>query len=177
MGGGDYAGYFYGNVHVNGTLSKSAGSFKIDHPLDPLNKYLVHSFVESPDMANIYNGNIITDGNGFAVVVLPSYFQAENMDYKYQLTVIGEFSQAIVGKEISQNQFTIRTDKPNIKVSWMVIGVRNDKFAQQHRIESEPEKAAKDKGKYLNPELYGQSRENAIGALPKDNKLKTIPRH
>ena len=47
-----------GNLHVGGTLSKGGGSFKIDHPLDPENKYLSHSFVESPDMMNVYNGNI-----------------------------------------------------------------------------------------------------------------------
>jgi hypothetical protein len=42
------AGVFSGNVNVYGTLTKAAGSFKIDHPLDPENKYLYHSFVESP---------------------------------------------------------------------------------------------------------------------------------
>jgi len=46
---------------VTGKLTKGSGSFKIDHPLDPANKYLSHSFVESPDMMNVYNGNIITD--------------------------------------------------------------------------------------------------------------------
>ncbi|HEY3242950.1 MAG TPA: hypothetical protein VGM03_06310, partial [Phycisphaerae bacterium] len=48
-----WAGYFSGNVNVTGTLSKGFGTFKIDHPLDPENKYLYHSFVESPDMKNI----------------------------------------------------------------------------------------------------------------------------
>lgn len=51
-------------MDVDGNLSKAAGSFKIDHPLDPANKYLYHSFVESPVMMNIYNGNITTDGSG-----------------------------------------------------------------------------------------------------------------
>ena len=50
-----------GNVDVIGTLSKGGGSFKIDHPLDPANKYLYHSFVESPDMKNMYDGNVTTD--------------------------------------------------------------------------------------------------------------------
>ena len=45
-----------GNATVVGTLSKGGGSFKIDHPLDPENKYLYHSFVESPDMKNVYDG-------------------------------------------------------------------------------------------------------------------------
>ena len=59
-----YAGSFNGRVAVIGTLSKGGGSFKIDHPLDPANKYLSHSFVESPDMMNIYNGNVTTDADG-----------------------------------------------------------------------------------------------------------------
>src|SRR5262249_38122795 len=50
------AGFFSGNVQVSGTLSKSAGTFKIDHPLDPANKYLNHSLVESPEMLNVYAG-------------------------------------------------------------------------------------------------------------------------
>jgi hypothetical protein len=50
------AGIFKGDVNVIGNLSKSGGSFKIDHPLDPANKYLYHSFVESPEMKNIYDG-------------------------------------------------------------------------------------------------------------------------
>ena len=66
-----WAGYFVGRVNVTGTLSKGGGSFKIDHPLDPENKYLYHSFVESPDMMNIYNGNVATDDEGYATVELP----------------------------------------------------------------------------------------------------------
>ena len=153
----NYAGYFNGNVHIAGTLSKAGGSFKIDHPQDPENKYLVHSFVESPDMMNVYNGNVVTDAGGFAVVEMPSYFEVLNIDFRYQLTVIGEFAQAIVKEEISGNRFTIRTDKPNVKVSWQVTGVRNDVWAQENRIEVEVTKGALEKGKYMHPELYGKS--------------------
>ena len=163
-----YAGWFEGNVYVNGTLSKSAGTFKIDHPLDPANKYLVHSFVESPDMMNVYNGNITTASNGEAVVALPGYFEAGNIDYKYQLTVIGQFAQAIVLKEISNNQFTVKTDKPNVKVSWQVTGVRNDEYARKNRIVPEVDKKGDERGKYLQPELFGQPSDRGIGALPKE---------
>ncbi len=162
-----YAGYFNGNVTVVGSVSKSSGSFKIDHPLDPENKYLYHSFVESPDMLNIYNGNIITDANGDATVQLPSYFEALNIDFKYQLTAIGQFAQAIVSREIANNQFSIKTDKPNVKISWQVTGVRNDPYAQQHRIAVEVEKTGDERGKYLIPELYGASQEKAIQPKPK----------
>src|SRR5215469_1609851 len=87
-----YAGYFGGDVFVNGTLFKNAGGFKIDHPLDPANKYLYHSFVESPDMMNIYNGNVVLDANGEATVELPEWFGSLNRDYRYQLTSIGGFA-------------------------------------------------------------------------------------
>jgi hypothetical protein len=135
------AGLFNGDVQVTGTLVKSAGSFRIDHPLDPENKFLSHSFVESPDMMNIYNGNIVTDAKGEATVVLPAYFEALNREFRYQLTVVGQFAQAIVSEKISANRFKIRTDKPGIEVSWQVTGVRRDKFAEENRVKVETEKS------------------------------------
>jgi hypothetical protein len=158
----NYAGYFSGDVNVTGTLSKGGGAFKIDHPLDPENKYLQHSFVESPDMMNVYNGNITTDGAGYAVVTLPDYFAALNKDFRYQLTVIRSFAQAIVAEEISGNTFTIQTDKPHIKVSWQVTGIRQDKWADANRIKVELDKRPEDRGKYLHPEAYNLPVEQSV---------------
>ena len=160
-----YAGYFAGNVSVTGSVSKGSGTFKIDHPLDPENKYLYHSFVESPDMMNIYNGNVVTDANGDATVTLPSYFEALNKDFRYQLTVIGTFAQAIIKDEISGNTFSIKTDKPNIKVSWMVTGVRQDKFANAHRVVAEVEKEPEFKGHYLHAAEWGKPASLSIDML------------
>jgi hypothetical protein len=115
-----YAGFFNGNVWVYGSLSKNAGSFKIDHPLDPANKFLSHSFVESPDMKNIYDGVVTTDQFGKATVILTNYFEALNKEFRYQLTTIGQFAQVIISKEISNNQFEIQTDKKAVTVSWQV---------------------------------------------------------
>ncbi|HSZ02616.1 MAG TPA: hypothetical protein VK788_24185 [Terriglobales bacterium] len=157
-----YAAWFNGNVDVDGNLSKAGGSFKIDHPLDPSNKYLYHSFVESPDMKNIYDGNVTTNGNGDAVVTLPKWFEALNRDFRYQLTVIGQFAQAIVGSEISHHQFSIKTDKPNVKVSWQVTGIRQDAWANAHRIPVEELKPGKERGSYLHPELYGAPEEKGV---------------
>jgi hypothetical protein len=153
----NYAGYFSGNVQITGSISKGSGTFKIDHPLDPENKYLYHSFVESPDMMNIYNGNITTDNNGYATVKLPEYFDALNKDFRYQLTVIGTFADAIVSQEVKDNVFVIRTDKPSVKVSWQVTGVRNDSYANAHRIIPEVEKEPELRGKYLYPVEMGKS--------------------
>jgi hypothetical protein len=155
--------YSNGNVAIAGTLSKGAGSFKIDHPLDPANKYLYHSFVESPDMMNVYNGNVVTDRHGVATVTLPDYFEALNQDFRYQLTVMGQFAQAIVARKIAHNCFVIRTSKPNVEVSWQVTGIRHDAFADAHRIQVEVEKSPQEQGRYLHPELYGAPAEQAIG--------------
>ena len=157
-----YAGTFIGNVQVRGHLSKFSGSFKIDHPLDPAGQYLSHSFVESPDMMNVYNGNVITDANGEAVVTLPDYFEALNRDFRYQLTCIGQFAQAIVAEEIDSNRFVIRTDVPNVKVSWQVTGIRQDAWANENRIVVEEEKPTEERGFYLHPRLYGQPAEQSV---------------
>ncbi len=160
--GAGRAGYFSGNVQIAGALSKTSGSFKIDHPLDPANKYLYHSFVESPDMMNVYNGNITTDGNGDATVTLPNYFQVLNRDFRYQLTVIGQFAQAIIQSKIQNNQFSIKTDKPNVEVSWQVTGIRQDPWANDHRIQVEENKPAKELGTYIYPKGYGQLESRSV---------------
>ena len=170
------AGYFAGDVDVVGFLTKGGGTFKIDHPLDPLNKFLYHSFVESPDMMNIYNGNITTDANGEAVITLPDYFFALNKDFRYQLTAIGQFANVIVLEEISaNNQFKIKSSIPNVKVSWQVTGIRQDAYANAHRVVPEVNKQGKEKGRYLYPELYGQTMDQGIGALHFSNGLKKSP--
>ena len=156
------AGHFIGDVDVSGNLSKAGGSFKIDHPLDPENKYLYHSFVESPDMMNIYNGNVTTDAKGDAVVELPKYFEALNKDFRYQLTVIGTFAQAIVADEIKNNRFAIRTNAANVKVSWQVTGVRQDAYANKNRIKVEEEKTRQERGFYLHPEAFEQPDERSV---------------
>jgi hypothetical protein len=160
--GGDWAGYFLGNAHVTGTLSKGAGAFLIDHPLDPEHKVLWHSFVESPDMKNIYDGVVTTDVDGGAVVTLPDWFEALNRDFRYQLTVIGRFAQAIIEREIEGNRFTVRTNLANVKVSWQVTGIRKDAYAEAHRIPVEADKPAREQGTYLHPEAFGLSEERNV---------------
>lgn len=156
------SGFFEDTFEVLGTLKKTSGTFRIDHPLDPANKYLDHSFVESPDMMNIYNGNVVTDSRGMATIQLPSYFMALNKDFRYQLTAIGEFAQVIVKEKIKDNKFVIQSDKPNIEVSWQITGIRNDPYAVKNRIVDEVEKTGVAKGKYLYPELYNQPAEKGI---------------
>jgi hypothetical protein len=167
-----FAGNFVGNVRVFGTISRAGGGFLIDHPLDPTHKTLTHSFVESPDMMNLYNGTTITDAQGDATITLPAYFQALNHEFRYQLTVLEQFAQAIVSREIQENAFTIKTDKPHVKVSWQVTGVRQDAYANAHRLAVEADKPAQEQGMYLYPEEHGQPKTKGM-AQPR--QLGEIP--
>ncbi|MEV3994043.1 hypothetical protein AB0J57_34715 [Streptomyces sp. NPDC049837] len=153
------AGFFNGNCLVLGEFAKASGGFRIDHPLDPENRYLQHSFVESPDQLNVYSGTVTTDREGTAVVELPEYFEALNTGFRYQLTVIGGFAQAVVSEEVRDNRFAIATDRPEVKVSWQVGGVRQDTYVRTHPFVVEKEKPEYERGKYLHPEAWGMPEE------------------
>ena len=161
--GDTYAGWFAGDVTVYGHLYKSSGSFKIDHPLDPENKYLHHSFVESPDMMNVYNGNIILDEEGEAWVTLPEWFEALNREFRYQLTPIGAPGPNLyIAEKITDNRFKIAGGGPEMEVSWQVTGVRQDPYAKAHPIKVEEVKPPEEQGYYLHPDAYGQPEEKSI---------------
>ncbi|MDP2209539.1 MAG: hypothetical protein Q8K98_12335 [Bacteroidota bacterium] len=158
--------YVYQNVYVSGTLSKGGGSFKIDHPLNPENKYLYHSFVESPDMMNIYNGNITLNDKGEAVVQLPEWFGALNKEFRYQLTAIGAPGPNLyIAQEVRNNSFAIAGGNSGMKISWQVTGIRKDAFAEKNRIPIEEDKKTEERGKYLHPEAFGLAKERGIEAL------------
>jgi len=135
------------------------GTFKIDHPLDPENKYLYHSFVESPDMMNIYNGIVTLGKDGSAEVTLPDWFEALNREFRYQLTCIGGFAPVYVAKKVNGNRFKIAGGKPGMEVSWQLTGVRKDAYAETHRIQVEEMKPIAERGSYLHPEAFGKSAE------------------
>jgi hypothetical protein len=157
------AGFFDGNVEVTGNLTKGAGAFKIDHPLDPENKYLSHSFVESPDMKNIYDGTIMLNAQGQATVHLPAYFSALNKDFRYQLTAVGAPGPNLhIATEIANNRFTIAGGSVGQKVSWQVTGIRQDAYANANRIVVEEDKSAQEQGFFLHPAVFGEPEEQGI---------------
>lgn len=63
---------------------------------------------------------------------------------------------------ITSNRFVIKTDKPGVKVSWMVTGVRNDPYSQQQAVTPEVAKPAGEQGTYLHPGAYGQPDSKAL---------------
>jgi hypothetical protein len=131
--------------------------FKIDHPLDPENKYLYHSGVESPDLKNLYDGTCRLDEDGSAWIELPEWFGELNRDYRYQLTALGEPAPDLhIAQEISENRFRIAGGTAGMKVSWQVTGIRKDAWAETNRIVVEEDKPEEARGTYLHPEAFGQ---------------------
>jgi len=163
---GGHAGDFYGNVSVNGELYKKSGAFRIDHPLDPARKYLLHSFVESPEMKNVYDGLATLDDHGEAWVELPTWFEALNREFRYQLTCIGGFAPIYVAEEIAGNRFRIAGGRAGMRVSWQVTGIRHDAWAEAHRIPVEQDKPAAEQGTYLSPAEHGQPEERRLRWTP-----------
>jgi hypothetical protein len=155
-----------GDVNITGNLSATGTkNFRIDHPLDPANKYLLHAAVESSEVLNLYSGNVVLDASGEAVVKLPDWFEVINKDFRYQLTPIGAPGRDLyVAEEVSGGQFKIAGGKPGSKVSWQVSGVRNDAWEKAHPMQVEADKGA-DRGHYLTPELYGAPEAARIGYM------------
>ena len=148
-----------GDLTVSGAITAGTKDFRIDHPLDPTNKYLYHASVESSEMMNIYTGNAVLDSSGQAVVSLPNWFEAVNTDFRYQLTAIGAAAPNLhIAKEIGNHQFQIAGGAPGLKVSWQVTGVRHDGYAKVHPLVVEVDKPARERGSYLHPEAFGKPR-------------------
>ena len=143
---GGFAGLFQGNVSVTGTLSASGKTFKIDHPLDPENRYLVHAVVESSDMKTMYDGVVTLDHSGAASVSLPEWFEALNKDYCYQLTCVGAPAPELhITEEIADNHFAIGGGPPGAKICWQVTGIRQDSWAIANPVSVEQDKRTEER--------------------------------
>jgi hypothetical protein len=167
-----HAVYAAGNFAATGTKS-----FRIDHPLDPENKYLVHYCSEGPEPLNVYRGTVTLNAAGEALVELPYYFATINKDPSYTLTAVGapmprlhvaeEIDEAALsaGAQLTPGQaapscsFRIAGGVPGAKVSWRVEAVRNDLWVQQYGAPVEVDKPEAERGTYQHPDLYGQPRE------------------
>ncbi len=151
------------HLQVIGSISKGSGSFLIDHPLDPKNKLLYHSFVESPDVKNIYDGVVTLDEKGEVWVELPNYFLALNKDFRFLGTSIGVPAPDLYLKENIGRRywlfgpigFTIGGGVSGGKVSWQVTGIRHDPYILKYPMVVEVEKGDGQlvkKGEYIFPE-------------------------
>jgi hypothetical protein len=132
---------FLGNLAIVGSLTKGAGTFEIDDPIDPANKILFHSFVESPDALNIYDGIATLDKNGEVTIQLPDYYDALNQNSTYQFFPMDQaMPDLYVKTEEANNQFTIAGGVPGGQISWQISGVRHDPYILANPIIVEVEK-------------------------------------
>ena len=158
-------GNWYGVFSNNDLGAVGIKAFHIDHPLDPANMYLRHFSLESNEVLNMYRGTVELDASGEAVIQLPSYFHAVNIDFSYGLTPVGAPMDLYVAEEIdSEGRFKIAGGVAGKKASWNVYAQRNDPYIQQHpeKLIVEMDKKPEDVGKYYLPSLYGQPRSKAI---------------
>jgi hypothetical protein len=164
-----------GNMGASGLKS-----FRIDHPDDPANKYLLHYAAESPEVINFYRGTIMLNGAGEAIVEMPQYFAKINKTPSYQLTAVGAAMPNLhVAEEIDETSlsigalaqpgqvtppcwFRIAGGAPGAKVCWRVEAVRNDRYVQQRGAPVEVEKQDLERGTYQHPDLYGQPPEKGM---------------
>ena len=170
-----YAVYAFGDIGASGVKP-----FRIDHPADPENKYLLHYCAEGPEPQNVYNATAVLDSAGEAIVELPSYFAQINRDPRYMLTAIGAPMPMLhVAEEISEEAlkvgeqagpgvappicwFRIAGGAPGAKVSWEVKALRNDLWVRTRGAPVEVDKEGLEKGTYQHPELYGQRKERGM---------------
>jgi len=131
-------------------------------------------------MMNIYNGNIVLDANGEAVVELQDWFESVNIEFRYQLTPIGNASPNLyIAQKVKGNSFKIAGGIAGTEVSWQITGIRNDPYAAKNRIEVERTKNDKEKGYYLEPAVYNQPQDKGIHrnlykrAFNSDKTIKT----
>lgn len=172
---GGFAVYASGDMGASGVKP-----FRIDHPQDPENKYLLHYAAESPEVINFYRGTVTLDVAGEAVVDLPAYFASINKNPSYHLTAVGAPMPMLhVAEEISEAalksgeqsgpgvappicSFRIAGGVAGAKVSWEVKAVRNDLRMRLLGAPVEREKAAPERGKYQHPEYYGRPSERGM---------------
>lgn len=169
------------SLYAQGAFGASGTkAFRIDHPTDPENKYLLHYAAESPMPQNFYVGNVKTDANGKAWVDLPDYFSEINTNFKYQLTVVEDdattsFVQVKVGRKIRDGRFLIMSSAPNTEVSWRVDADRNDLYVRNRPPKDVIEKVGAEKGTYQHPEFYGLGADRGMNPGTSANKKAIKP--
>ncbi len=160
----------FGVVALGNSLTTGTKSFRIDHPLDPTNRFLTHFCAEGPEPMNIYRGTAVLDEGGGAWIELPPYFSAINTNETYQLTPIGgpmpmlhiATPAAEADGAASTNRFRVEGGTAGLRVSWTVTARRNDAYVRTRGFAVESDKPEAWRGKYLHPDVFGRAPEEGI---------------
>jgi hypothetical protein len=165
-----------GDVDITGRLVGGDKQFKIDHPLDPENKYLSHTSIESSEQLTCYSDNVVLDDDGRAEVRLPDWMEALVTDFRYQLTCISRSEPVYIAREVTDGSFAIAGGTAGLKVSWQLTGVRHDVWAQANELVVEEDKAEAERGYYRHPEAFGHGLERSVHWPRNEELIRQHPR-
>ena len=107
---------------VTGTLSATAKSFNIEHPLYK-DKRLVHGSLEGPEHGIYIRGTIESKEYG-CEIELPEYWEAMCDDYTVQLTPHGPYTVYINEKQ--KDKVMVASTSREYKFDYYVVGSRTD---------------------------------------------------
>jgi hypothetical protein len=134
-GAGYYAGYFTGNVFVNGNFASTNKYFVIDHPVKE-GMSLRHACMEGPE-AGIYQRGRVKLVNKEAIIELPDYFKALSRNNpSISLTPVGELALVSYKELEKSKKYRIFSDKDNIEVDWIVLGKREDIVIEEKKTDT-----------------------------------------
>jgi hypothetical protein len=150
-----------------------------------------HSFVESSEMKNIYDGVVTLNRAGEATIRVPRWVEVLNKDFRYQLTPMGRPAPNLhISNPLKKGYFKVKGGTKGLRVNWQLTGVRNDVWAKSHKIEVEQPKTSVERGHYLYPKGYGHSEEKGMMTAlypeqsrlrdrlgPRKNRSRRKPRH
>jgi hypothetical protein len=164
---GNWAGYFYGNVRITGTLNPASTVMQLDHPDAPAERWYQQALVGAFEQTSQVSGNAVTGPDGTVTVRVPAVFARYHRDVRYLLTALGDHDKVYVAHELdSRGRFTIAADRSGLRISWLLIGLRTDPAATASPLRVEMAKPKRLRGRFAQPALYGQPASRSLLAPP-----------
>jgi hypothetical protein len=122
---------FITNTYLCGNVTKSSGSFRIIHPNPKKkNKWLFHSFVESPTAGdNIYRWSVDICGCSCSMK-LPDYHKYLNENNMAWVKPVGHFGSAYAEVDEEKDNLIICSNKDG-RYNVILIGTRCDQCATE----------------------------------------------
>ena len=121
----------YGNVVIEGSITKGSGTFTIPHPIDS-SRLLVHSFIEGPKADLIYRGKSQLS-NGISTIIMDSHVGLITETWgalcrNPQVFLQNNESFALVKATITNDGILTITsnEDTNDTIDWMVVAERQD---------------------------------------------------
>lgn len=126
-------------------------------------------------MKYVYDGVVVLDDRGRAVIELAAWFETFNKEFRYQLTPISAPGLNLyIEEEIKNQRFKFAGGSAGLKVCWQVTGIRQDAWTKAKPVAVEQDKSADERGHFLHPEAHGYPERKAAPIQRKaaENQVK-----